>query len=413
MAGRLFDRIASVAAEAKKILFNLLRSSLLQPLRKLWLKLPQPVRKAGTFLYRFLAPAGRAALHHWHVNLKVPLLAIFFGFFVGAFVIIIIGRNPIDAYMAIYSSVFGSLRGFLETLSYVTPLIFTGLAVAFAFRCGLFNIGAEGQFIIGMFVTGYIGFTWAGMHPALLLPIAVLGGALGGAIWSGIPGLLKAKLGVHEVINTIMMNHIAFFLVNWLVSDPFKAPNYQGTEQVPEAIRLSRLSDILGVDSASGHTGIFIALVACAGFYYLLWRTTTGFEIRATGLNPHASEYAGISITRSLVLAMLISGIFAGMGGAVQTLGFRYRVWEMAAFPMFGFNGIAVALIGKNHPAGVILGAFLFGALMRSDAAIQIQADVPRQVVAIIQASVIFFVAADQIVRWLMTRRKKEVVLSD
>lgn len=345
--------------------------------------------------------------------MKVPLLAILFGFLVGAFVIIIIGRNPIEAYLAVYYSVFGSILGFLETISFVTPLIFTGLAVAFAFRCGLFNIGAEGQFIVGMFVTGYIGFTWPNLPSVLLLPLAILGGTLAGAIWSGIPGLLKAKLGVHEVINTIMMNHIAFFLVNWLVSDPFKAANYQGTERVPESIILKRLSDIFSLDSASGHTGIFIALVAALGAYYLLWRTTTGFEIRATGLNPNASEYAGISVARSLILAMLISGAFAGMGGAVQTLGLRYRVWEMAAFPMFGFNGIAVALIGKNHPIGVILGAFLFGALLRSDAAIQIQADVPRQVVAIIQASVIFFVAADQIVRWLVSRRKKEVAIND
>ena len=354
-----------------------------ESLLKLWELIPR-------WLRNILSAAVRIVLDFWRENLKVPVIAIIFGFLVGALVILAIGKNPLLAYMAIYKSVFSGMRNFSETIAYVTPLIFTGLAVAFAFRCGLFNIGAEGQVIVGMFVTGYIGFTWPHLPPVILLPLAVLGGALAGAIWSGIPGLLKARLGVHEVINTIMMNHIAFYLVNWLVSDPFKAPNYQATAPVPESIRLTKLSDLLSFEPASGHTGIFVALAAAVICYFILWRTTLGFEIRATGFNAGASKYAGVNTSRSLFMAMVISGAFAGLGGALQTLGVRYRVWEMAAFPEFGFNGIAVALIGKNHPAGVVLGAFLFGALMRSDAAIQMQADVPRQVVAIIQAAVIF-----------------------
>lgn len=377
-----------------------------EALLKLWELIPR-------WLRNILSAAVRIVLDFWRENLKVPVIAIIFGFLVGALVILAIGKNPLLAYMAIYKSVFSGMRNFSETIAYVTPLIFTGLAVAFAFRCGLFNIGAEGQVIVGMFVTGYIGFTWPHLPPVILLPLAVLGGALAGAIWSGIPGLLKARLGVHEVINTIMMNHIAFYLVNWLVSDPFKAPNYQATAPVPESIRLTKLSDLLSFEPASGHTGIFVALAAAVICYFILWRTTLGFEIRATGFNAGASKYAGVNTSRSLFMAMVISGAFAGLGGALQTLGVRYRVWEMAAFPEFGFNGIAVALIGKNHPAGVVLGAFLFGALMRSDAAIQMQADVPRQVVAIIQAAVIFFVAADEIVRWLVAKRKREVVVHD
>lgn len=389
------------------------REAVAAPLSRIWLRLPEPVQRAGAALWRLLAAIGRFLLHQWRENLKVPVIAVLFGLAVGAVIILCIGKNPLAAYAAVYRSVFSSLTHFSETLAYVTPLIFTGLAVAFAFRCGLFNIGAEGQAIVGMFVSGYIGFTWPHLPPALLMTLALLGGTAAGAIWSGIPGLLKARLGVHEVINTIMMNHVAFFLVNWLVSDPFKAPNYQATVPVPESIRLARLSDILPIQPATGHTGILIALAAAALCWFILWRTTAGFEVRATGLNPRAAEYAGINIARNLLLAMLISGAFAGLGGAVQTLGVRYRVWEMAAFPNFGFNGIAVALIGRNHPAGVILGALLFGALMSSDAAIQIQAGVPREVVAVIQAAVIFFVAADQIVRWLMARRKKEAVILD
>jgi ABC-type uncharacterized transport system permease subunit len=377
-----------------------------ESLLKLWELIPGWLRNK-------LSAGGRIILDFWRENLKVPVIAIIFGFLIGALVILAIGKNPLLAYMAIYKSVFSSMRNFSETIAYVTPLIFTGLAVAFAFRCGLFNIGAEGQVIVGMFATGYIGFTWPHLPPVILLPLAILGGTLAGALWSGLPGLLKARLGVHEVINTIMMNHIAFYLVNWLVSEPFKVPNYQATAPVPESIQLTKLSDLFSFEPASGHTGIFFALAAAVICYLILWRTTLGFEIRATGFNAQASEYAGVSISRSLFMAMLISGAFAGLGGALQTLGVRYRVWEMATFPEFGFNGIAVALIGKNHPAGVVLGAFLFGALMRSDAAIQMQAGVPRQVVAIIQAAVIFFVAADEIVRWLVAKRKREVVVHD
>lgn len=344
---------------------------------------------------------------------NIPLLAVLFGFAVGAIAVVAIGKNPLQVYVAVWNSTFSDLRAFATTLAYVTPLIFTGLAVAFAFRCGLFNIGAEGQFIVGLFVSGYIGFTWPHLAPPLLLTLALLGGGLAGALWAGLPGLLKAKLGVHEVINTIMMNHIAFFFVNWLISEPFKAPMYQATEAVPEAIRLTRLSDILPIEAAQGHSGIFIALAVALACYLVLWRTTLGYEVRATGLNPHAAQYAGISVAKNIILAMLISGFLSGLGGAVQTLGFRYRVYEMSAFPNFGFNGIAVALIGKNHPLGVIFAALLFGMLQRADSLIQVQAGVPRQVVAIIQASVIFFVAADQIIKLLFARRKKEVVVHD
>ncbi|MTI94492.1 MAG: ABC transporter permease [Firmicutes bacterium] len=368
-------------------------------------KLPTPVAKALRVIF-----SGLSRL--WNET-KISIFAVLFGLLVGAIIVLTIGRSPVDVFRAVYSSSFGSLQGFFETMAYVAPLILTGLAIAFAFRCGLFNIGAEGQVIVGMFVSGFIGFTWPDLPTIILLPSAILGGAVAGAIWAGIPGLLKAKLGVHEVVNTIMMNHIAFYLVNWLVSGPYKASGVQGTDAVPANIRLTRLSDIFGTSAADGHTGIFIALAAAFICWFLLWRTTTGFEVRATGLNPHAAEYAGISVAKNILLAMLISGLFAGLAGGIQTLGVRGRVLQMSAFPNLGFNGIAVALIGKNHPLGVIFGALLFGVLLRADAAIQIQADVPRQVVAIIQASVIFFVAAEQIFHWLFIRRKKEVVVND
>ncbi len=404
----MLDRITGFLEkiqETASALWSKLANRVSPFLQRLWNKFPRPAQK-------ILAMTARGFVAIWNA-INIPMLAVLFGFAVGAIAVLAIGKSPMDVYRAVWDGTFTSVRAFVTTLAYVTPLIFTGLAVAFAFRTGLFNIGAEGQFIVALFVSGYIGFTWPELSPPLLLTLSLLGGAMAGALWAGLPGLLKAKLGVHEVINTIMMNHIAFFFVNWLINVPFKAHMYQATEPVPDAIRLTRLSDILPIDAAQGHTGIFIALAAALACYLVLWRTTLGFEIRATGLNQHAARYAGMSVGRNIILAMLISGFLAGLGGAVQTLGFRFRVYEMAAFPNFGFNGIAVALIGKNHPFGVILAALLFGMLQRADSLIQIQAGVPRQVVAIIQASVIFFVAADQIIKWLFSRRKKEVEVHD
>jgi simple sugar transport system permease protein len=281
--------------------------------------------------------------------------------------------------------------------------------VALAFRCGLFNIGAEGQITIAMLASGAVGIKLSFLPGIILLPLCILAGILAGAIWAGIPGWLKAKRGIHEVINSIMMNYIAFYLVNTLVlSKWLKAPGYQATLEVPKSAWLPQLAG----PQVSANVGIFLALIAVAFVYWLLWHSTLGFQIRATGHNPQAAEYAGINVSKQLIVAMLISGGLAGLGGAIQTLGVKHRVYQFFGFINYGFDGLAVALIGHNHPVGVVLASLLFGALSYSSVTIQMMAGVPKQVIGIIQACIIFFVAADEIVKWALKRlsRKKEVV---
>lgn len=355
-----------------------------------------------------LLQAGRAqALRgwlrdQWSNNLRVPAFAVLFGLLVGGVFTLAIGQNPLMVYWAIF---YGLIDGFLEVVGQATPLICTGLAVAFAFRCGLFNIGAEGQITIAMLVSGAVGIKLSFLPGIILMPLCILGGMLAGAIWAGIPGWLKAKYGIHEVINSIMMNYIALYLVNTLVlSRWLKAPNYQATYEIPTSTWLPRLAGV----QVSANMGVFLALGAVALIYWLLWHSTLGFQIRATGHNPQAAEYAGMNVTRQLILAMLISGGLAGLGGAIQTLGVKHRVYQFFGFINYGFDGLAVSLIGRNHPVGVVLAALLFGTLSYSSVTIQMMAGVPKQVIGIIQACIIFFVAADEIVKWVLKRLSRK-----
>ncbi len=337
-------------------------------------------------------------------ELLVPILAIIFGLVVGALAMLWVGKDPLLAYSYLVEGVFGSVYGFGETLVDTIPLIFTGLAVAFAFRCGLFNIGVEGQFMVATLAVAYVGVKWASLPAPIHLLVTILAGTLAGALWAAIPGVLKATRGVHEVINSIMLNYIGLYVVNYFVAGALKAPGMQATASVAPGILLPQI-----LPPSRAHAGIFIALVAAVAVYWILWRTTLGFEIRAVGHNLFAAEYAGISVPKNIVLAMVISGALSGLAGVSQILGLSSRTFQYFGFPGFGFNGIAVALIGRNHPVGVILGAFLFGILGRGSVTMQ-AADVPKQIIAIVQASIIFFVAADEIIRWLLSRYRKEVV---
>ena len=340
----------------------------------------------------------------WSTNLRIPAYAVLFGLLVGGLFTLAIGQNPLMVYWAILYAFFS---GFLEVVGQATPLICTGLAVALAFRCGLFNIGVEGQITIAMLASGVVGVKLGFLPGIILLPLCILSGILAGALWAGIPGWLKAKRGIHEVINSIMMNYIALYLVNTLVlSKWLKAPNYGATYPVPTSAWLPRLAGT----QVSANMGLFLALGAVFLVYWILWHSTLGFQIRATGHNPQAAEYAGMNTSRQLILAMLISGGLAGLGGAIQTLGVKHRVYQFSGFINYGFDGLAVSLIGRNHPVGVVLAALLFGTLSYSSVTIQLMAGVPKQVIGIIQACIIFFVAADEIVKWVLKRlaRKKE-----
>lgn len=337
-------------------------------------------------------------------DLLVPLAAVGVGLMVGLAAILAIGRSPLQAAGAILVAAFGGVDSVAETLVSTTPLILTGLAVALAFRCGLFNIGGEGQFIAAQVVTAWVAYAiilpgW--LHPS----VALLAGAAAAALWGAIPGALKAYRGVHEVVNTIMLNYVALFGSQFLLARFMKQ---DGPLPVSHAALPSAMLGALIPDTRL-HTGLLWALGAAGLVYFLLWRTVLGYEIRAVGLSPDAAEYGGVRVGRRVVAAMALSGALAGLAGSIQVLGIQGKFYDPFGFSGYGFDGIAVALLGRNHPAGVVLAALLFGILERGGPAMQALAGVPKSITWIVQATVIFFVAADGVIRTVLARRAKEV----
>ncbi|MGE5588137.1 MAG: ABC transporter permease [Clostridia bacterium] len=337
-------------------------------------------------------------------ELLIPVIAVMLALMLGAVLVRLGGKSPAAAYSALVRGAFGGVGNLAETLINVTPLIFTGLAVALSFRCGLFNIGAEGQLIMGQVVSAWVGFALAGLPAFVHMPLALVAGVAAGAVWGAVPGYLKARLGVHEVINTIMMNYIALYFSHYLVIGPLKAPGpLPVTPTIAPAARLWRF-----LPPTRLHLGVILAMVAVWLVYYVLFQTTLGYEIRAVGENPEAARYGGISVRRNIVLAMVMSGGLAGAAGAVQVLGLQYKFLDIFSFTGYGFDGIAVALLGRNHPLGVLAAACLFGTLARGAILMQSIARIPKEIIGIVQATIVLFVAADEIIRRLvMPRRRK------
>lgn len=340
-------------------------------------------------------------------KLLYPLASLFCALIVGFFLIQWMGQNPWKAYTVMFTGAFGSPVNLAETLVYVSPLLLTGLSIAIAYRCGLFNIGAEGQFIMGMMAAAWIGACDLGLPAWLHIPLTLLLGTIAGFIWGFIPGFLKARFGAHEVISTIMTNHIALYFTGFLVNKVLMAPPY--TSPVTRTIaETAKLAKVLPPSRLSA--GVFIALATLAATYFFLWKTKWGYEIRAVGLNPDAARYAGISVPQKIILAMGISGAVAGLAGAIQIQGVQYYFNDLAAFPGYGMDGIAVSLLGNNHPAGVLLAALLFGAMNSGAIQMQSTAGVPRDLIGILQAVIIFFVAADAVLKRLRLRTKQPTV---
>ncbi|HMB21276.1 MAG: ABC transporter permease [Chloroflexota bacterium] len=371
-------------------------------------------------------------------NVLMPLLAVFSGLVVGGIIIalsndatIAAWRNFFQApgaafkaaweaisvaYGALFRGALGSpstifaaigsgdsaafykaIYPFTESLVASTPYILAGLAVALGFRCGLFNIGAEGQLFIGALGAAFIGYSIKGLTPFVHLPLALMGGAVAGAIWAAIPGYLKARFGAHEVVNTIMMNWIAFRLGDWLLFGPMKAASFRPvTPNVEASAELPHFFP----DPLRFNWGFILALAVAGLLYWFLFKTTKGFEIRSVGVNPDASRYAGISVERSIVLVMALSGALAGLAGATQVLGVDH--WVGAGFSAgYGFDSIALALLGKSHPVGVVLAALLFGMLRSGATNMQSVSRIPIDIISVIQGMVIIFVAAPDIIRWI------------
>jgi simple sugar transport system permease protein len=286
---------------------------------------------------------------------------------------------------------------FTESLATVTPYILAGLAVAVGFKCGLFNIGAEGQFGIGALCSAFVGYSIHGLPWYIHLPLALLAGAAGGALWGAIPGYLKGLTGAHEVVVTIMMNYISFLLSNWLLNGPMKAPGFRPlTPVIDNSAMLPRFFP----DPLRFNWGFFLALAIAVLVYWFLFKTTIGFEIRAVGANPDGARYAGMNIVKSFVIAMTLSGALAGLAGATQVLGIDH--WVGQGFSSgYGFDSIAIALLGQSHPLGVVLAAFLWGTIRSGATSMQFTAGVPIEIISIIQGLVIVFVAAPAVIRWI------------
>jgi ABC-type uncharacterized transport system permease subunit/basic membrane lipoprotein Med (substrate-binding protein (PBP1-ABC) superfamily) len=310
------------------------------------------------------------------------------------------------------SELLGAIRPLTESVRIATPYIFAGLAVALGFRCGLFNIGAEGQYFVGGLASVFVGYSVQGLPWFVHLPLALGAGMAGGALWAGIVGFLKAKTGAHEVINTIMLNYVAYRLADYLlqVGGPMARPDDPrpiSPEIEPTAYLPQFFPDNLSI---SLNVGIFLALAAVALVYWLLFKTTLGFEIRAVGANPRAARTAGISVARSFILAMAISGGLAGMAGAHDILGVIHYM-PNAFFSGYGFDSIALALLGKSHPVGVLLASLLFGFLRAGAQRMQAPpALVPIDIISVLQGLIIIFVAAPEVIRYLYRlRAPKEV----
>jgi simple sugar transport system permease protein len=285
---------------------------------------------------------------------------------------------------------------FFESLVQSTPYIFAGLAVALGFRVGLFNIGAEGQLFVGALATVWVGTSVKGMPTIIHVPLALGAGAIAGGLWGMIPGWLKAKTGAHEVINTIMMNYIAFRLSEYMLTGPLRDPNKSTPISAP--IEKSAWLPRFFEDPNRFHAGFFIALLMAFLVYVLLFKTTWGFELRTVGSNPNAARYAGMNIVRSTVVTMFLSGGLAGLAGANEVLGVNHNL-GVAFSSGYGFDSIALALLGNSHPLGVVLASLLFGFLRNGAIQMQLTAGIPIDIISVIQALILAFIAAPAIIR--------------
>jgi len=337
-------------------------------------------------------------MSNWVRTFVIPVCSVFLGLIVGAIIMLISGYDPIQGYYQLWMGIVGDPYVIGESIRQITPYILAGLSVAFAFRTGLFNIGAEGQLIVGWFAAVWVGLSFD-LPGFIHLPLALLAAGLAGALWAFVPGILKAKLGVNEVVVTIMMNYIALHVTNALIR-AFAGKNI--TDKIPKSasLRIPYFEEITYYSRM--HGGIFIALIAVFVVWYILEKTTLGFELKSVGFSQDASKYAGMNVSRNIVISMLIAGFLAGLAGAMEGLGtFEYVATKSAATGI-GFDGIAVAILGSNHPIGVIFGAILFGALKYGSLSMpNPPASIPSEMISVIIAIIIFFVASSYLFIWL------------
>jgi general nucleoside transport system permease protein len=338
------------------------------------------------------------------INVVGSVLAVVVALLIGALVIVIAGHDPWEAYKALAEGALGSRRGRAETLVYAAPMILGGLAFAVAARAGMFNIGIEGQLVMGGFAAALVGATDWGLPSALHIALALLAAIVAGGIWGLIPGALKATTGAHEVITTIMLNYLAFRLITYSIQKRTDVlpvdPQVQGTDRVLDSARLPIL-----LDATRLHSGVVIAIVAAIVIWFVLFQTTFGYKIRTVGLSEGAARYGGIRWGLTIAISMAIAGALAGLAGAGESLGLHGR--HSSVPPGLGFTAIAVGLVGRNHPIGVIFSGLLFGMLSAGAPTMQATASVSREIVLVLQGLVILAVAAFEATNRLTLFRRR------
>src|SRR5512147_370129 len=348
----------------------------------------------------------------------LPVFATLAALGVGAIILLFLGINPIEAYSAMLQGAFGSANALAETLVKATPLLLVGIGICISFRGDVINIGGEGQMIIGAILATWVGLTFTGLPGWLVIILAILAGFVGGAVWGGIAGFLKAYFRVNEILSTVMMNAIAVQLMNFLLRGPMIDPSQaELASKIPQTARLLEIFRLPRLVPTRLHLGALIAVVLAILVYILLWRTTLGYRIRAVGQNPHASRYAGIKVQQYIVLALLLSGAFSGLAGATQVFGVNYRMITDGSASGFtgnaGFNGIVAALFGGLHPLGTIPASFLFGALLVGANSLQRVVQVPSALVIALNGLVVVFVVSSEIWRRRRQRRRLAAVGQD
>ena len=341
-------------------------------------------------------------------NVLYTIIAIIAGLLIGAVFLMIAGISPAVAYGKLFSSIFSKPKYLVWTLVYASPLIFTGLSVAFSFRTGVFNIGAEGQFVIGGLVACVLGIVLklpAGLHAIVCLVAA----AAAGCIWSLIVGVLKVKRGIHEVLSFIMFNWIAFYLSNYVVNLPgIHRDSSEATQDVAASARLLMPEGLRStLDCSNAHWGIVLAVIAAVIIWVIIEKTTLGYKLKAVGFNSNGAEYGGIDANKSILTALGISGLLSGLGGAVQVLGMAGRLSQFAGQEGFGFEGITVALIGSSNPIGCIFSGLFYGAMKYGGSKLSI-VKAPSEVVDIIMGCIVLLIAIAHVFKVFVLKAAKK-----
>jgi len=352
------------------------------------------------------------------VDALLPVFATLAALLVGAVMLLFLKANPIEAYKALWQGAFGTSNAFAETLVKATPLLLVALGICISFRGDVINIGGEGQMIVGALLATWVGLTFTSLPGWFVIMIALLAGFIGGAIWGGIPGLLKAYFRVNEILSTVMMNAIAVQLMNFLLRDAMIDPTQsERASKIPQTARLLEAFHLPRLAPTRLHLGVLIAVILARLVYILLWRTTLGYRIRAVGQNPNASRYAGIKVPRYIVLSLLLSGAFAGLAGATQVFGVNYRMITDGSASGFtggaGFNGIVAALFGQLHPIWSIPASILFGALLVGANSMQRVVQVPSALITALNGLVVVFVVSSEIWRQRRQRQRQAAAVHD